>query len=323
MLFVAHLALLMSGTVDVVAPAGCVDPVEVSAALDEIGGIDIAETVRVEVTPRLDEYALVVDIALAQAAPLHREVPLRPRECADVADLVAVLVQSQRRAALEARLLAAENEANNVDEDGKPATGVPPPKPALPAMDPRTRGAQFPGTAPMSYGDGWSPCDGPAQCGGFRFGLSMGLAYPFGGRGAIDTGWDVTPNITAIALVDTMGSNEVVRIGAAGGLAYRLKVADVVELSLRGLLGGGGGSAAIASQGTEDVQCVPDGNGNVVPQVTTLSGTRMHTSWYVAPTAAFRARIGYLFAEAGTTWHLNLDATPAAYVAIGIAPFGG
>ena len=38
-------------------PPGCVDPVEVGAALDEIGGIDLTEVVRVEITPRMVEYA--------------------------------------------------------------------------------------------------------------------------------------------------------------------------------------------------------------------------------------------------------------------------
>jgi hypothetical protein len=318
-------ALAAAATVDVQAPAGCVDPVEVSAALDEIGGIDIAETVRVQVTPRLDEYALVVDIALAQAAPLHREVALRPRECQDVADLVAVLVQSQRRAALEARLLAEQSVP--VDEDGNVATGEPQPKPALPAMDPRTRGAQYPGTTSATYEDGWSPCEGPAQCGGFRFGLSLGLAYPLVGRGAIDTGWDVTENLTAIAAVDTHGQGDVgnggvMRIGGGAGVSYRTRMFDFLELSARGLLGGGGGTSTIRSQGVEDVQCVPDESGNSVPQLKTLTGSRGVTSWYVAPSFAMRARIGYLFGEVGTTWHLNLDQTPNAYVAIGIAPFG-
>lgn len=312
----------LGGALEVSAPPGCVDPVEVGAAIDEIGGIDVAEVVRVSVTPNTDEYTLVVDIALAQAEPLHREVPLRPRECQDVADLVAVLVQAQRRAALEARLLAAENKANNASKGEDDAgAGVPPPKPALPAMDPRTRGVTYPGTEARAYEPDFSACEGPMACAGLRVGVGVGAAYPFGGRGALDTGWDLTPNVTAIGLVDAMAGSDT-RAGANVGLAYRTTIEDVVEFSVRGLIGGGGGTRTITPTGLEDAQCVPDDSGNPVPQIETLKGSTVLTNWYVAPTVAVRGRVGYVFAEVGTTWHLNLDDAPAAYVAIGFAPVG-
>ena len=53
-----------------------------------------------------------------------------------------------------------------------------------------------------------------------------------------------------------------------------------------------------------------------------LSAGPTATSWYAAPTVAVRGRMGYLFVEAGTFWHVSIDALPAAYFAVGFAPFG-
>lgn len=307
---------VLGGALDVSAPPGCVDPVEVSAALDEIGGIDIAETVHITVTPRMDEYALVVDIALAGAPPLHRDVPLRPRECQDVADLVAVLVQSQRRAALEAKLLAdLEASKPHMGPDGAPL-----PKPALPAMDPRTRpAAQMMSDEPVMF-DGWSPCDGPMPCGGFRLGVALGGAFPLGARASVDTGWDVNESTTAIVQGEALTGDQFARAGGSAGVAWRTLVVDrVVEVSVRGLIGFGGGNSAAKDKALAPVECVVDESGNAVGSQ--LAPSRI-TTWYLAPTIGVRARIGYAYAEAGTFWHVNLDDTPSAYLAVGFAPFG-
>ncbi len=306
-------ALLTSGALEVRAPPGCVDPLEVATALDQIGGIDVAEVVRVQVTPRLDEYALVVDIALAQAEPQHREVPLRPRECGDVADLVAVLVQNQRRAALQARLAAAP-ESDVAGEEGASS-----PTAAPSATDPSTQGSADPGTATTPHDR--SPCDVPGKCADFRLGLALGGSYPLGGRGGVDLASDLTPDVTAIAVAEAYGGIES-RMGVAAGMAWRTHVADVAEVSLRGLLGAGVGTTTVAAQGLEHVECVPDASDNGAPRLKPRTGTTVDTRWYVAPTVAVRGRVGFVLAEAGVTWHLNVDVTPAVYLSIGVALFG-
>ncbi|MDP2343940.1 MAG: hypothetical protein Q8O67_23485 [Deltaproteobacteria bacterium] len=295
------LLLVLGAAIEVNAPAGCVDPVEVAAALEEIGGVDVAERVAVTVTPRLDEYALVVDVALLQSAPLHREVSLRPRECADVADLVAVLVQGQRRAALEARLLAAPEPAVVVEVAKKSAR---------PGIDPRVRPNDQQLREPH-----WSPCDGPIPCGGFRLGLAMGGAFPTGARFGLDTGWDVSRDVSAIAVGEVFSGLGTTRMGAGGGAAWRATIDKTFELSLRGLVGGGIGTTSIKDVPiAEPVECVVDETGQ--------ARTKDQVTWFVGPTLAARGRIGYVFVEVGTYWHVNIDAFPGAYFAIGIAPFG-
>ena len=261
------LLLVLGAGLEVSGPVGCVDANAVGAAVDAVGGIDIAEAVAIRVTPTDDGYALVVDIALADAAPLHREVALRPRECADVADLVALLVKNQRRARTEA-----------------PAARSPRPREAPRAMDPRTRPADY---ARQRAAVGWGLCEGPTTCGGLRMGVSAGVSLPTGNRLALDAGWDIDERWTGIAAAEAF----VTRGGLAAGVAWRTRV-DVLEMSARGLLGAGGG---IGDYGA---------------------------GYYVSPTVAVRARVGYVFAELGTFWPLPMDRQPGAYLVVGMAPVG-
>lgn len=298
------LAIALAGTLEVDGPAGCLDPTEIANALDAVGGIDVAELVAVRATPVLDEYALVIDIALIRTAPLHREVPLRPRECADVADLVGVLVAGQRRAALEARLRPSKEDSTASDV---PSAS---PKPAAPpAPDPRVS----PILGERRLVTGWTPCDGPVDCGGFRLNLGLGPALPFGGRAAIDTGYDVSPSLSVVAVAEAI---EVARVGArasvSGGLAWRTHI-DVLELSVRGALGGGSGTRRTTQVATEAV--CDDGSTPKGP------ATSARETFFLAPSAAVRGRIGYLFIEAGTFFHIGLDELPGGHLAVGVALF--
>lgn len=318
-------ALWLGGALEVTAPPGCLAPIEVSAALDEVGGIDVAESVSVIVTPRLDEYALVVEIALAGVPPLRRDVPLRPRECQDVADLVAVLVQGQRRAALEAKLLeeratqAAPQSAGD-DEQTRSSTdsGF--------AIDPRTRPtAQLPEEQP-GLSESWSPFDGPFPAGGFRLGAGFGGVFPLGARATVETGFDLSPSATVIAVGEaTVNDDDVTRGGGSAGLAWRMLVFDrAVELSARALLGAGGGQSSKGVSSVRQSDCPADSDGGSTAPVEDphRSAESPITTWYIAPNVAVRARFGYVFVEAGTLWHVNLDDTPAAYFAVGFAPIG-
>lgn len=294
-------ALVTAAALDVHAPAGCLDAVELAAAIEEVGGIDVAESVAVTITPVMDSYALVVDIALIDAPSVHREVPLRPRECADVADLVAVLLQGQRRAALEARLRP------------PPAMTLPLPREALPADDPRRKPADFARNRDVTFPN---PCEGPLPCGGFRGGVSFAGAVPLGARMAVDIGYDVSPEGTAIVVVDGYERSGSRRAAGSLGIAWRKKI-GVLELSGRGLFGAGAGSAAEKSGAPSAVACVVDKESSAVRTV-----SEGHSAVFIQPTVAVRSRIGYVFAEAGASWAVGLDELPGAYLAIGVSLFG-
>jgi hypothetical protein len=176
-----------------------------------------------------------------------------------------------------------------------------------PTIDPRARHDDGRGSPSPT----WSPCDGPVPCGGFRLGLSLGGAFPTGARFAVDSGWDLTPAVTAVVVGEAFTAT---RLGVAGGAAWRTSIDRTFELSLRGLVGGGIGTRSISDKPLlEPEECVADENGQLPSAIPT---------WFVSPTIAVRGRIGYVFVEVGTYWHLNIDALPAGYFAIGVAPFG-
>lgn len=308
------LALAMAGALEVDGPPGCLDPVEIGNAIAEVGGIDVAETVAVRAVPILDEYTLVVDIALIRSAPLHREVPLRPRECADVADLVGVLVAGQRRAGLEARLRGdgddGENSGENSGEGQSVASVTPAPQAGPPAPDRRL--PQLDGERRLVTG--WTPCDGPPDCGGFRLNVGLGVTLPLAVRLAADTGYDISPSLGVVALAEVMGSGGVSRAALSGGLDWRTRI-DGLELSARAALGGGLGPPRAASAAIPAEAICDDGSTPKVPDaLAEVNGT-----FFLAPSAAVRGRLGYLFVEAGTFFHLGIDDLPGGYLTVGLA----
>src|SRR4051812_33752350 len=97
------LAVFAVNSIDVQSPTSCLNGADVMVAVDAVGGLDTAESVRVVVEQAdkgsgIDPLVLSIDIELVNAPPLHRVAPLREIECNDVPDLVAVLVANQRRA---------------------------------------------------------------------------------------------------------------------------------------------------------------------------------------------------------------------------------
>ena len=218
------LLLFVQSAVDVDAPVGCVDVAAVGAAVASVGGIDeLAERVSVSVADEDGDgtSALVVDVWLIGAPPLHREAPLRPIECHDVAALVAFLVKSQRELPPEA---------------GGPR------RQALPAPDRRLQRA-----SPTALGgrprdaDAWSLCDGPPSCGNLRLTASAGYALPLDVRLAVDVGFDIDDHTTA--LITAVYSSSVL---LEGGVQWRRLIGDV-ECSARVLVGLGAGLKRVGS----------------------------------------------------------------------------
>jgi hypothetical protein len=331
------IAATLVAAVEVDAPLGCVSHVELEVALNEIGGLDPAEQVAVRVMrqpsmiptgeavvpvpPADDAYLLTLDIALLQAPSLHREVRLWPTECRDVADLVAVLVQQQRRASLKQRLVDFENTSN----DGDPA-------PSTTRVVPRNRSL---GSTPLLdpsqqrqtelLEDTWRPCDGPIRCGGWRSSASYGAAFGLGQRAAADTGFDVSAATVLVqgSVVGTFAdpSRGELRGDISIGAAWRTKLLQHVELSTRGLLGVGGTTGGVRPAANSVAPCVVDDTG---APVTASPGEHVTSAtWFLAPAIALRARFGYVFLEAGSFWHVRIDAAPVTYLAIGVAPLGG
>lgn len=217
---------------------------------------------------RVVDERLFVDVALVGAPPLHREAPLRPVECKDVADLVAFLVKSQREQA--ARSVASSTLPAPEPSRERPLRAV-------------TRSREDVRRAV----DTWSLCDGPPSCGGLRSTASVGLGYPMLSRLAFDVGYDLDDHLTPTA---TLAWTTAGRVLLSGGLQARTRVGDVLELSARGLIGVGGG---LTDHGGADVA--------------------------VAPEVVLRARLGFAFVDVGAGWHVNLDRTPGAFAAVGLA----
>lgn len=313
-MMVTALALSLAAGLEVSAPTGCVDPIEVEVALQEVGGLDPAEQVTVRVTPLLDEYTLGIDIALIETPTIHRQVPLRPSECRDIADLIAVLVQQHRRAALHARVLGATRTTTTPkaapDEDDADRQTAPPPDAATPP------------TSPL-LDDTLSPCTGPVRCGGFRASGSLGLAFGLGQRTAVDMGWDLG-SASVIAQGSMIGTGvepeDELRVDGAIGGAWRSLIVDQVEVSARGLVGLGLTSGGHRPVANSSAPCVADENGD--PITPTPDEHVVAPTWFVAPGVAVRARYGYLFVEAGSFWHVRVDIAPVTWVAVGIAPVG-
>jgi hypothetical protein len=327
MTVVVLLALTITAALEVDAPVGCVDLVEVDVALQEMGGLDPAERVAVSVTRRLDEYVLTVDIALLEAPALHREVPLRPPECRDVADLVAVLVHQQRRAALESRLVRPATTPASTDT--APTTPTTPTIPTTPTT-PTGRGRQTPVPAvdppppgPQMLDDSWGPCDGPARCGGWRASAGLGAAIGLGQRAAVDAGWDIglaTVLLQGSAVDSGTESGSELRGDVAIGAAWRSTILEQVELSGRALIGVGGTSGGTRPLANSSAPCVVDDAGD--PIVTGPDEHLAAATMFVAPSVAVRARYGYVFVEVGTFWHVLVDVAPVTYFAVGLAPLG-
>ncbi len=211
------LALVLLPAVVEVDAKGCVDVDAVAAAIDGVGGVeDVAEDVHV----RVDGDRLFIDVALVGAPPLHREAPLRPVECKDVADLVAFLVKSQRGQAKATGALPKPDTPSPFSSSSPSSS---------PALQPRR-------TQPQNI-DAWSVCDGPPTCGGLRITASVGLELIKETRIALDLGYDVADHTTAVV---TAVYGNAGRVLLSAGLQQRTMVAHLVELSARGGLGVGG-----------------------------------------------------------------------------------
>lgn len=261
--------VLLPAAIEVSAP-GCVDLETVVAAVDAVGGVDVIENVRVVVEDDAAGGArLRIDLELIGVSPLHREAPLLPVECADVADLTAFLVKSQREQAGATRALS-----------------------TAPAPDPQPPRAQrAPPRDGRRHSEAWGVCDGPPTCGGgVRSSASFGFGMPTISRFALDIGFDLDEHLTPTATLEYGAAGRAVLYG---GLMARALLGDVVEVSARGSVGVGGGLPYIGGP-----------------------------TWTVAPQAALRARVGYVFVDVGGVWHLNLDPTPGAFVAVGVAMTG-
>jgi hypothetical protein len=206
MLLITLLALLPVD-IEVHAP-GCVERDAVVVAVDAVGGIDVVEHVRVLVERDAgDDAHLVIELELIGAPPLHREAPLLPVECADVADLTAFLVQQQREQARHT-----------------------PPR-QLPAPErPRLRAAR---QTYLREVQSCGSCERPAweNCGGLRLSASIGaLAMPDGyARFAFDVGYSINEHVAPVLTFETTGTGP---LGLTAALQARAQLA-IVEASVR------------------------------------------------------------------------------------------
>jgi hypothetical protein len=206
MLLVTLLALIPVD-IEVHAP-GCVERDAVVEAVDAVGGIDVVEQVRVLVERTADNDArLVIELELIGSPPLHREAPLLPVECADVADLTAFLVQQQRE---HARAL---------------------PAPEAPVRE-RISSFERPPPRVREVESCFGTCDDPFR-GRLQTSISIGAALPASLRLAVDVGIDVDDHFTPTFSLYASSTDG---IGFSPGLQARLRL-DAVELSIRGGLG--------------------------------------------------------------------------------------
>jgi hypothetical protein len=285
------LLLHLQAGITIEAPAGCVETVEVEVALAEVGGIDVTELFELRLVPSNEGFDLSLDIALNGAPPLHRDVALRRRDCRDVADLVAVLVQQQRRAA---------NDRVFVPEAVTRAT---------PVSKPTAQPARTSGRAREPVLD----C-----CGAFHLAGTVGPAFAVGARGAVEVGWDfprlaLTTFVAVEAIADLGQADK--RGDVAVGVAWHVPTGDI-DVSLRPQFGVGA-----TSGGTRNVSgsAAPCASGTTEKP---LSGEYVvASSAYLAPAVAARARLGVVFFEVGSQWHIGVDTAPLVYAGIGIEPF--
>jgi len=222
----------------------CVDANAVTEAIDAVGGIDPAEHVRISLTQVDDKsYELGLDIALIGAARLERTTPLRAVECADVPELVAVLLMSMRREAAEATKTV-KAAAIVIDKPVRNAW-----RPA-----PRLREAEV-------LDAGWSPCHGPPSAGPLSLNGGIGIATT-GPRAQLDAGYDINDRLT-ITLESDMSS---FGGGVHAGVAWRTHI-EGGEVSVRGLLGGGLGLPLTLQHGPFGVGYTNNPAGFVAPIV--------------------------------------------------------
>lgn len=262
------LAVLLLGELQVVAEPGCVTRESIATALDEGGGIAEVERVAVHVSPGTPDdagrarRAVDIDILLLGVDPLHRQLVIRPHECRELPELVALLVKEQRRA---------------------PA---PPPLPPL-VPDLKTR--------PAPADDGrrdvkWGACDGPPDCNGDALALQVGalLLVTFDGYQSLMFGWrhageyelHLSDDNGLVLGVEAHGSSTTipVRLGVAGegGVAHHVRLGPL-DLALRGLVG---------------VGLWRESSGALQPFVMPSSAARLRWGWvYVEAGAVLRATL--------------------------------
>jgi hypothetical protein len=262
----------------------CVDEAKLKAALDDVGGIEPAEEVRVSATQLSDsDYELDIFIALIGVPPLSRKTPLRAVECKDVPDLVAVLVMTMRREReAKAVVVAKTPERINVDT-------------WRPAPQPRRHSSTM-GVRQADVSEASSLCTGPPTLGNFSLGISAGYEPSAIVRGQLDASYVLGRNVSLVGVVD--GSRW--GVGAHLGLGWKFSL-EGAEISPRVLLGLGAG-VAVARRGV------------------TIHEYGATTS-YISPIVALRARLGWFFVETGGIWHIIRDPFPGIYLSGGMALF--
>jgi hypothetical protein len=244
----------------------CVDVDALSRALDDVGGIDAAERVTLAVVARDDGgYELDIELLLIGVPRFTRTTALRPVECKDVPELVALLVATLRR-----------------EHANAPSPSPPPIDAWRPAPERRRRLAADSTTAEVE--GCFTSCLQPPELGPFSLSAAMGGDLWSGLRLQADVGIEVTPQLALLIVADAS------RLGSAAhfGAAWRT-VVEELDLSARAALGGG-----------------------VAPGL-------HRPSPYLSPVLSARARWGWLFVEAGTSWQLGVAPWPGAYAQAGIA----
>lgn len=166
MMIAAALVSSLVAVVDVRADADCLSVPALESALAEVGGVDVAELVRVSVEPGAlpDERGrprstASIEIALINAPPILRALSIRPLECRDLPELVALLVAEQRAHAASL-----------------PVAPLPPPPPERPRAPRATQRYASPGCADVF-------CVGPPDWGGTAVSAFLGPVAALGGRG--------------------------------------------------------------------------------------------------------------------------------------------
>ncbi|HEY4221298.1 MAG TPA: hypothetical protein VGO62_08140 [Myxococcota bacterium] len=218
---IAPVALLwLASAVDVMAPADCVDAAAVEGALADVGGVDIAESVDVVVSPAPPDHLLLrVELALVRVEPLHRELAIRPLECRDIPALVAALVADQR-------------------------ASMPRPPPALPPPDHEVV-PHVPTIFELRDDSGCEDfvCLKPVPAGAATFvsvsaGVGVSTPAEVGPRGTLDFTFGIdTHSAVVVNLAGESFSTSRNAVAAMGVALRELALNDIVELSVRPTVG--------------------------------------------------------------------------------------
>ena len=260
----------------------CVDAAAVGAAVDAVGGVDVAERVTLAVAPVQGIggqalHAVTIDIALIGAEPLHRELSIRPLECADLPDLVAVLVRQQRAAARAA-----------------PAVRLPP-------VEPRRHTAFDDRASDDRNLVAWGPCDGPPDCAGPPLTLIAGplTVVDLGDHGGVGLG----PHIVGDATLS--GDPGLVM----GGQIYTARTTAAAAAIIGAAFGHaiGGGQVSVRTTIGGGVRASFDGGGPPVGVLPVL-----------VPGVAGRFTFGWLALEAGALVEVPLGSLPIVGLHAGI-----